>query len=106
MAQNNQEILRGGGTKLSQLRMCVKLHNEQAQRSKNFRIQSEITERVAITKGKGQNSFTKPTTGECFQWKANGSCSKGDCCSFSHSHAWGNRETSAEEVKDTGASSL
>ena len=68
-------------------------------RSKHFRIQSEITERVAVTKGKGQNSSTKRKTGECFQWKANGSCSKGDSCSFLHSHASGNRETSAKEVK-------
>ena len=29
--------------------MCVKLHIEQAQRSKKIRIQSEITERVAVT---------------------------------------------------------
>ena len=38
--------------------MCLKFHVEQAQRRQNFRIQSEITERVAVTKGKGQNSFT------------------------------------------------
>ena len=72
----NQEILRGGGQRdYHRLRMCVKLHIEQAQRSKNFRIESEITERVAVIKGKGQNSFTKRKTGKCFQWKANGSCS-------------------------------
>ena len=40
-----QEILRGGGKRdCRRLRMCVKLHIEQAQRSNNFRIQSEITE--------------------------------------------------------------
>ena len=32
--------------------MCVKLHIQQVQRSKHFRIQSEITERVAVTEGK------------------------------------------------------
>ena len=83
MALYNQEILRGGGQQdYHRLKLCVKLHIEQAQRSKNFRIQSEITERVAVTQGKGQNSFTKRKTRECFQWKANGSCSKGDSCSF------------------------
>ena len=47
----NQEILRGGGKRNYHiLRMCVKLHIERAQRSKKFRIQSKITERVAITK--------------------------------------------------------
>ena len=78
VALYNQEILRGGGQRdHHRLRMCVKLHTEQAQRSKKkIRIQSEITERVAVAQGKGQNSFTKGKTGECFQWKANGSCSK------------------------------
>ena len=74
--------------------------------SKNFRIESEITGRVAVTTGKGQNSFSKRKTGECFQWKANGSCSKGDSCSFLHSHALGNRETSAEEVGNARVSGL
>ena len=107
MALYNQEILRGGGQRDDhRLRLCVKLHIEQAQRSNKFRIQSEITERVAVTKGKGHNSFTKRKTGECFQWKANGSCSKGDSCSFLHAHALGNRETSAEGAKNTGVSSL
>ena len=69
-------------------------------------FRAKITERVAVTKGKGQNSFTKRKTGECFQWKANGSCSKGDSCSFLHSHAFGKRETSAEWAKNTGVSSL
>ena len=107
MALFNQDILRGGGQRdYHRLRMCVKLHIEQAQRSNNFRIQSVVTEPVAVTGGKGQNSFTKWKTGECFQWKANGSCSKGDSCSFLYSRASGNRETSAEEVKNTGVSSL
>ena len=61
---------------------------------------------MAVTKGKGQNSFTKRKTGECFEWKANGSCSKGHSCSFLHSHAFGNRETSAEGAKNTGVSGL
>ena len=78
--------------------VCVKLHIEQAQRSKHFRIQSEITERVAVTFGTGQNSFTKRKTGECFQWKASVSCSLGESCSFLNTRASGNRETTAEEV--------
>ena len=61
---------------------------------------------MAATKGEGQNSFTKRKTGECFQWKANGSCSKGDSCSFRHSHDSENRETSAEGAKNTGVSSV
>ena len=48
VAQNNREILWGGGQRYyHRLRMCVKLHFEQGQRSKNFRILSEIAECVA-----------------------------------------------------------
>ena len=84
----------------------MKLHIEQAQRSKKIMIRREITERVAVTKGKGQNSFTKRMTGECFQWKANGSCSQGDSCSFQHTRASGNRETTSEEVENARVSGL
>ena len=56
MSLYNQEIPRGGGKRdYQRLRMCVKLHVER------------FTERVAVTKAKGQNSFTKRKTGECFQ---------------------------------------
>ena len=74
------------------------------EKKSGFRVR--FTERVAVTEGKGQNSFTDRTAGECFQWKANGSCSKGDSCSFLHSQASGNREISAEGAKNTGVSSL
>ena len=84
MALYNQEILRGSGKRLI---MCVKLHVEQAQRSKNFRFQNEITERGAVIRGKGQNPSTKLKTGECFQWRVNGSCSRGESCSFRHKPA-------------------
>ena len=54
----NQEILREGGKREDhRLRMCVKLYIEHAQRSKIFRIQNEITERGAVTKGRGQKLF-------------------------------------------------
>ena len=72
MAVYNQESLREGGKRdYHRLRMSVKLHIEQAQRS-----------------------------------KANGSCSKLHSCSFPHSHASGNRGTSAEGAKNTGVSGL
>ena len=85
-------------TRVSQTENVCKLHIEQVQGSENVRIQSEITERVTVIKGKNQNSFTKRKTGECFQWKANGSCSKGEFCSFLHTQASRNRETTEEEV--------
>ena len=101
MAPYNREIIRGGGERAyHRLRMCVRLHIEQAQRSKNLRIQNEITER-----GKGQNSFTERKTGECFQWKTDGSCSKGQSCSVLHAPAAGDREPAQEKVGNTGSRS-
>ena len=99
MALYNQEIIREGGERdYHRLRMCVRVYVEQAQRSNKFRIQNEITERGAATKGEGQNSITKRKTRECFQWKTNGSCSKEDSCSFLHTHAAGNHEPVQERV--------
>ena len=58
LALYNQEILRGGGQRdYRRLRMCVKLLIEQAQRSENFGIQSEIAERAAVTERKGATFF-------------------------------------------------
>ena len=63
MALYNQEIIRGGGQRdKNRVTMCKRSYIEQAQRSKNFRIQNEITERGAVTEGKEQNSFTKRKT--------------------------------------------
>ena len=100
LALYNQEILRGGGQRdYHRLRMCVKLHIEQTQRSKNYRIQSAITERGAVIKGKGQNPSAKRKTGECDQWKATGSCSKRESCSFLHEPASGNRDIKVESAR-------
>ena len=107
LALYNQDILRGGRKRdYHRLRMCVKLHTEQAQRGKNFRIQNEITQRGGVNKGKGQNPFTKRKTGECFQFKANGSCSRGGSCSFLHMPASGNREIERKKVENARGSSL
>ena len=54
---------------------------------------NEITERGAVTKGKGQNSYTERQTGECFQRNTIGSCSRRDTCSFLQTHATEDRET-------------
>ena len=37
-----------------------------------------------MTKGKGQNPSTERKTVECNPWKATGSCSEGESCSFLH----------------------
>ena len=79
--------------------MCVKLHLEQTQRSKNYRIQSAITEHGAVIKGKGQNPSAKRETGECYQWKATASSSKRESCSFLDEPASGNREVKVESAR-------
>ena len=62
--------------------MCVKLHIEQAQRSKNFRIQSEITEGVAVTKGKGQNPAPSGRQESAFSGRQMGLVQKGTLVVF------------------------
>ena len=38
--------------------MCVKLHIEQTQTSKNFRVENEITERGAVIKGQERDKIS------------------------------------------------
>ena len=60
-----------------------------------------------MTKGfRGNKSFVERRVGESFQWKANGSCSKGTSCSFRHTRASGNRCESQGESGDAGSSRL
>ena len=84
----------------------MKLHIEQTQRSKNFRIENEITERGAVIKGKGQNPSTKRKTGEYLQWRVTVSCSRGESCSFLHQLVSGNREIVQEKVGNARGSGL
>ena len=45
-----------------------------------------------VTKSqKEKNAYVERKVAECFQWKANGQCSRGDSCSFSHEPAFGNQ---------------
>ena len=38
-----------------------------------------------------RKAYVDRKVGECYHWKANGQCSKGDSCSFRHDPASGNR---------------
>ena len=103
MALENQEILRRKRD-YHRRRMRVKLHVEQARRSKKFRIQSEITERVAVTEGtkflhQAEDRRMLTVEGKWVLFKRT-------LLKFLHSRALGNRETSAEESKNTGVYSL
>ena len=50
---------------------------DQTMRTWNFRAQNEIVERGATSKSEeGKKPYVERRVGECFQWKANGQCSK------------------------------
>ena len=59
----------------------------------NYRVWSRDKRKKAIF-------YTERKTGECFQRKTIGYCSRRDTCSFQHTHATGDRETTREEVED------
>ena len=43
-----------------------------------------VLERNAVVKNQGTKQRGQRTLGDCWQWKTNGQCSKGDNCSFRH----------------------
>ena len=62
----------------------VKRSTEQNLRNKNFEARNGNYERNAVVKNQGTKQREQRTLGDCWQWKANGQCSKGDNCSFRH----------------------
>ena len=62
----------------------VKRSQEQNLRIKNFEARNGNYERNAVVKNQGTKQRGQRTPGDCWQWKANGQCSKGDKCSFRH----------------------
>ena len=65
-------------------RLQVKRSIEQNLRNKNFEAKNGNCERNAVVKNQDPNQRGQRTPGDCWQWKANGQCSKGDNCSFRH----------------------
>ena len=65
-------------------RLQVKRNIEQNLRIKNFESRHGNHERNAVVKNQGTKQREQRTLGDCWQWKANGQCSKGDNCSFRH----------------------
>ena len=52
---------------------------------KNFEARNGNCETSAVVKNPGdKTACTKNYLGDCWQWKANGQCSRGDNCSFRH----------------------
>ena len=83
---NNMEIhqKKAGPDDYHRLKTMVKRSIEQNLRIKNFEARNGNHERNAVVKNRGTRQRAQRTPGDCWQWKANGQCSKGDNCSFRH----------------------
>ena len=81
----NMEIhQKKAGPDYHRLKTMVKRSIEQDLRKNNFAIRNGNYERNAVVKNHREKQREQRTPGDCWQWKANGQCSKGDNCSFRH----------------------
>ena len=82
----NMEIhQKKAGPDYHRLKTMVKRSIEQNLRMKNFEARNGNYETCAVVKHQGTEQRGQRSLGDCWQWKANGQCSKGDNCSFRHS---------------------
>ena len=72
------------GPDYHRLKTMVKRSVEQEIRNKNFGARNGNYERHALVKNQGTKQRGERILGDCWQWKANGQCVKGDKCSFRH----------------------
>ena len=72
------------GPDYHRLKTMVKRSIEQNIRIKNFGARNGNYERNAVVKIPWTKQRGQRTLGDCWQWKANGQCSKGENCSFRH----------------------
>ena len=72
------------GLDYHRLKTMVKRSIEQDLRNRNFGIRKGNYERNAVVKNQGTKQRGQRILGDCWQWNANGQCSKGDTCSFRH----------------------
>ena len=81
----NMEIHQNkAGPDYHRLKTMVKRSIEQNLRMKNFGARNRNFETSAVVKNQGTKQREQRTLGDCWQWKANGQCFKGDNCSFRH----------------------
>ena len=66
------------------LKTMVKISIEQNLRMKNFEAKNGNFETSAVVKNQGTKQRGQRSLGDCWQWKADGQCSKGDNCSSRH----------------------
>ena len=76
--------LKKAGPDYHRLKTMVKRSIEQDIRNNNFGARNENFETSSVDKNPGTKQREQRTLGDCWQWKANGQCSKGDKCSFRH----------------------
>ena len=94
MALHDQEVARNDGTpNYQQLKTAAKLHIDQMMRNRNFRAWMFWNE-DQLQGVKMVEKTQEKKVSESFQWKAQGQCSKGDSCSFSH------EKQASEKTKD------
>ena len=72
------------GPDYHRLKTVVTRSIEQNWSMKNFEVRNGNYETNAVVKNQATKQRKQRTSGECWQWKANGQCSKGDNCSFRH----------------------
>ena len=81
----NMEIhLKKAGPDYHRLKTMVKRNIEQNLRMKNFEARNGCYETSAVVKNQGTKQREQRSLGDCWQWKANGQCSKRDICRFRH----------------------
>ena len=76
--------LKKAGPAYHRLKTMVKRSIEQKVRMKNFETRNVNYETSAVVKNQGTKQREQGSLGDCWQWKANRQCSKGDKCSFRH----------------------
>ena len=72
------------GPDYHRLKTMVKRSIERDLRNRNFGARNGNYERNAVVKNQGTKQRGQRILGNCWQWEANGQCSKGDNCSFRH----------------------
>ena len=72
------------GPDYHRLKTMVKRSIEQDTRNRIFEARNRNYERNAVVKNQGTEQREQRILGDCWQWKFNGQCSRGDNCSFRH----------------------
>ena len=72
------------GPDYHRVKTMVKRSIQQYLRNRNFGARNGNYERNAEVKNQRTKQRGQRTLGDCWQWEANGQCSKGDNCSFRH----------------------